>query len=54
MHETERALLAAVATRRAERGTHSDVRTERALALFAVAMTAFAVYGTLRIIFALV
>jgi hypothetical protein len=52
--DTQRALLEAVATRRLNRRTPRDVRQERFLAAFAVAMTALALYGTVRAIAALV
>ena len=54
MHDSERALRAAVASRRADRRTGVDVRAERLLAVFAVIMTAITIYGAVRMILALV
>ena len=54
MHDTERALLAAVAARRADRRTGADVRAERLLAVFAVTTTALTIYGAIRMILAVV
>ena len=52
--DTQRALLEAVATRRSNQRTPHDVRQERILAAFAIAMTALALYGVVRAIAALV
>lgn len=52
MHDTERALLAAVAARRADRRTSADARAELLIAAFAISMTAIAIHCAVRMILA--
>lgn len=54
MHDTKHELLAAVAARLADRRTGADNRAEQLLAIIAVTMTAFTIYGAVRMILALV